>query len=135
MRVTLLASLAVLAALLLLPLAGPPAHPSPDPFRLVDAEHVSNLLGKPGVYVFDANTREVYVRGHLPGARFVSYKDYPASTLPQDRGATLIFYCKNPRCMASHEAARRAAEMGYSNVLVMRDGIDGWGEAGKPVER
>jgi rhodanese-related sulfurtransferase len=37
--------------------------------------------------------------------------------------------------MASHEAARRAVEMGYSNVLVMSDGIDGWVKAGKPVER
>jgi rhodanese-related sulfurtransferase len=37
--------------------------------------------------------------------------------------------------MASHEAARRAVEMGYSDVLVMGAGIDGWVAAGKRVER
>jgi rhodanese-related sulfurtransferase len=35
--------------------------------------------------------------------------------------------------MASHEAARRAVDAGYTNVEVMADGIKGWKEAGKPV--
>lgn len=37
--------------------------------------------------------------------------------------------------MASHEAARRAVQLGYRNVFVMSDGIDGWVKAGLPVER
>ena len=82
----------LLAFLLMLPLAAA----AKDPFRLVGADEVSNLLGKPGVYVFDANPPEVFAKGHLPGARLISYRDYPASALPQDRLATLIFYCKNP---------------------------------------
>jgi rhodanese-related sulfurtransferase len=36
--------------------------------------------------------------------------------------------------MASHQAARRAAELGWKNVFVMPDGIDGWVQAGKPIE-
>ena len=35
--------------------------------------------------------------------------------------------------MASHEAARRAVDAGYTNVSVMVDGITGWHNAGKPV--
>jgi rhodanese-related sulfurtransferase len=35
--------------------------------------------------------------------------------------------------MASHEAARRAVEAGYTNVSVMGDGIIGWKDAGKSV--
>jgi len=35
--------------------------------------------------------------------------------------------------MASHEAARRAVEAGYTNVSVMVDGITGWHNAGQPV--
>ena len=35
--------------------------------------------------------------------------------------------------MASHEAARRAVDAGYTNVEVMADGIKGWKEAGKEV--
>jgi rhodanese-related sulfurtransferase len=37
--------------------------------------------------------------------------------------------------MASHHAAREAAKLGYANVFVMADGIDGWVKGGKPVEK
>ncbi|MGO9453154.1 MAG: rhodanese-like domain-containing protein [Candidatus Binataceae bacterium] len=36
--------------------------------------------------------------------------------------------------MASHEAARRAVQAGYTDVSVMADGITGWRAAGKPVQ-
>jgi rhodanese-related sulfurtransferase len=36
--------------------------------------------------------------------------------------------------MSSHQAARRAAELGYARIYVMSAGIDGWRAAGKPVE-
>jgi len=35
--------------------------------------------------------------------------------------------------MASHEAARRAADAGYTNLSVMSDGIVGWRNAGQRV--
>jgi rhodanese-related sulfurtransferase len=37
--------------------------------------------------------------------------------------------------MACHEAARRAAKVGFKNVFIMPAGIDGWVKAGKKVER
>lgn len=37
--------------------------------------------------------------------------------------------------MASHTGAGRALEMGYTNVFVMSEGIAGWVEAGKPVQK
>src|SRR6266581_4205780 len=35
--------------------------------------------------------------------------------------------------MASHGAARRAVEAGYTDVSVMVDGLKGWRAAGQPV--
>lgn len=35
--------------------------------------------------------------------------------------------------MASHKAARRAAELGFTRVFVMEEGIDGWARAGHQV--
>jgi rhodanese-related sulfurtransferase len=35
--------------------------------------------------------------------------------------------------MASHKAARRAVEAGYTDVAVMVDGLKGWKAAGQPV--
>jgi rhodanese-related sulfurtransferase len=36
--------------------------------------------------------------------------------------------------MASHAAARRAVEAGYTNVAVMVDGIAGWANLHEPIE-
>jgi rhodanese-related sulfurtransferase len=36
--------------------------------------------------------------------------------------------------MASHEAARRAVQAGYTNVSVMVDGIAGWVKMHEPVQ-
>jgi len=35
--------------------------------------------------------------------------------------------------MASHKAARRAVEAGYTDVSVMVEGLKGWKAAGNPV--
>jgi rhodanese-related sulfurtransferase len=36
--------------------------------------------------------------------------------------------------MASHAAARAAAQLGYTKIYVMPDGIQGWVKAGKPTQ-
>ncbi|MGC1676350.1 MAG: hypothetical protein WA740_02355 [Candidatus Binataceae bacterium] len=36
--------------------------------------------------------------------------------------------------MASDDAARRAAQAGYTDLSEMKDGIEGWRAAGEPVE-
>ncbi len=66
-----------------------------EPYGTLGVAQVAAELGKPGVYLFDANPPEVYAKGHVPGARLVSYK-VAASDLPADHSARLIFYCKNP---------------------------------------
>jgi len=55
--------------------------------------------------------------------------------LPRDLQATLIFYCAERRCFASHAAAREAVKLGYRSVLVMPEGIFGWVNAGLPTSK
>lgn len=38
----------------------------------------------------------------------------------------LLFYCQNPQCWMSYNAALRAIHMGFSNVLWYRGGIEAW---------
>ena len=57
---------------------------------------LQQLLGKPGVHVYDVNTPERFQQGRLPGATHVT-NDTVAERLPEDRNATLIFYCTNPK--------------------------------------
>ena len=37
--------------------------------------------------------------------------------------------------MACHQAARAAVNLGYKNVFIMSEGIQGWKKAGQPVEK
>jgi len=88
-----------------------------------------------GAVAVDANsdsTREK--KGTVPNAVILtsSYK-YELTELPQDKSKDLIFYCANTHCNASDAAAERAASNGYEKVHVMREGIQGWKDAGKPT--
>jgi rhodanese-related sulfurtransferase len=84
--------------------------------------------------VFDANDRETYDAGHVPGATWVHYDSVTAEVLPADTSAPVVFYCGGPTCGAAPTAAETAISLGYTNVSVMRAGISGWREAGQPVE-
>ena len=70
----------------------------------------------------------------MPGATWVHYDSVTAEMLPTDHTASLVFYCANESCTASHTAAEAAVALGYSDVSVMGGGIQGWLAAGKPVE-
>jgi rhodanese-related sulfurtransferase len=84
--------------------------------------------------VFDANNQETFAEHHVPGAHWVDYHTVSAAELPADHATSLVFYCANEQCSASHHAADAAIDLGYSDVSVMGGGIQGWIEAGKPVE-
>lgn len=57
------------------------------------------------------------------------------SMLPADKAGLLIFYCKGPKCTKSRDAARKAIELGYTNVLVYNEGLPGWGKKGFPMDK
>ncbi len=80
------------------------------------------------VAILDANNSEARAdAGVVPGAiQLTSYNKYALTELPQDKATTLVFYCYNPYCQASHAAAERAIGAGYKDVRVMKAGIEGW---------
>ncbi|HYA64879.1 MAG TPA: rhodanese-like domain-containing protein [Candidatus Sulfotelmatobacter sp.] len=103
-------------------------------FAHVSIDEVERFLGRPGVYIFDVNVPEIWAEHHLPGA--IHVKDAKLRRyLPADKHAILIFYCAEPRCTASEAAATEAVRLGYTRVYVMAEGIFGWINAGKPVEK
>jgi rhodanese-related sulfurtransferase len=74
--------------------------------------------------------------GVIPGAVLLTDSDtFSTSELPADKTKTLVFYCANTRCGASHDAAKRALTAGYANVKVLPDGIAGWVKAGKQTAK
>ncbi len=97
---------------------------------------VRKLVETKSATVLDANgedTRKQY--GVIPGATLLSSADdYALSELPKDKSARLVFYCGGLKCRASDHAAERAAESGYTQVSVMREGIRGWKDSGAPTQ-
>jgi len=51
--------------------------------------------GKLKLAVFDNNQHDVFNKGHIPGARWVDFKNVQASDLPADKDTELVFYCAN----------------------------------------
>jgi len=105
-------------------------------FAMVSVDDVATRVEQhdPHLAVFDANGAETYAEHHVPGATWVHYDAITADVLPADHATSLVFYCANEHCSASHAAADSAIDLGYTDVAVMGAGIQGWVDAGKPVE-
>lgn len=85
------------------------------------------------IVVFDANPPDIFSKHHVPGALHVEYDQVSGTDLPADKARAIVFYCMNERYGASPVAARRARELGWTQVYLMPVGIRGWMDAGLPV--
>ena len=85
------------------------------------------------VAILDVNNDDARkVAGVVPSAILLSsYNQYAITELPKDKNTTLVFYCYNSYCQASHAAALRAIGAGYKDARVMKAGIAGWNKANK----
>ncbi len=88
-----------------------------------------------GAVAVDANSNRTRKKnGTVPDAVILtSSSKYDLAQLPTDKSKDLVFYCSNTWCAASDAAAERASAHGYQNVHIMREGIKGWKDAGKPT--
>jgi rhodanese-related sulfurtransferase len=102
--------------------------------ELTPAE-VEKRRKEPNFYVFDNNTKDRFVKGHVPGAKWVDPSAITAVDLPTDKNAVLVFYCANTACSACHVGAEAAIKLGYAKVYIMPEGIMGWEAAKLPVEQ
>jgi len=100
--------------------------------NLVDFDFVKQWVAIPpkkGVMLIDARpAARKFNPGHIPGAinipddKFEQMKDL----LPQDKSMLLIYYCEGPECVLSHNSARKAEALGYTNVKVYTNGYPEW---------
>lgn len=58
--------------------------------------------------------------------------DQAVGELPQAKDAMIVLYCRSGRM--SEIAARKLAELGYSNVVHLRGGMLDWDQAGYPLQ-
>jgi len=115
-----------------------PEKPAAGAVKQISIDALAALLQqRTDVSVLDANPDSVRSSlGTVPGAVLLtSASRYQLTELPAEKDRTLVFYCFNEQCTASHAAAKRASAAGYSHVLVLSAGIQGWKAAGRPTRR
>lgn len=65
------------------------------PIKEISAEEVRRGLGSGSFVLLDANLHGQWVRGHIPGARYVGLEGIEPGALPDDKNAMLVFYCES----------------------------------------
>jgi len=86
--------------------------------------------------IVDARTPDVDHGKRIPGAvnlHAKSSEDEIKSAL-ESEDALIVAYCANVHCPMAANMAKRLRDMGYENVLVYHEGLDGWTAAGFPSE-
>ena len=121
-----------LCALALTPLVAFAAEKFPD----ISHDELKQAIAEKKVTLIDVNGSDSYKAGHIPGAiDFATTKDELASKLPSDKNALIVAYCANEQCGAYQAGARKAKELGYTNVKHYPKGIMGWKESGEKTEK
>ncbi len=92
--------------------------------KTVTKEEVAQMIKVKNVVVVDARDEKSFEAGHINGAI-----NYSKASLPADKDAALVFYCGGIKCPAAAKAAKKAAEEGYTNVMVFRGGWAEWSQS------
>lgn len=90
------------------------------------------IANREPVTLLEALPERFYRDGHLPGALHMPHDqvDALAARLLPDKQAEIVVYCASNTCKNSEIAARRLAQLGYTNVAVYAGGKAEWRDAG-----
>lgn len=122
---------ATLCALILAPIALF-AGEFPD----ISHDDLKKAIAEKKVTLIDVNGSDSYKAGRIPGAiDFASSKADLAAKLPKEKDALVVAYCGNEQCGAYAAGAKKAKELGYTNVKHYSKGLQGWKGAGESLEK
>ncbi len=65
------------------------------PIGEISAQEVYSRIGTGEFVLLDANLRGQWIRGHIPGAKYVGMEGVTRDVLPSDREKLLVFYCES----------------------------------------
>ena len=104
-------------------------------FADITIPQLKKAIADKSVTVIDVNNGDSYKAGHITTAiHFEKEKAALEKSLPANKDALVVAYCGGPKCKAYQEAAKKAKELGYTNVKHLSAGISGWKAAGEATE-
>jgi len=112
-----------------------PARAGPTAIRKVGVEEFDRLRQDQGSLILDVRTAEEYQAGHLEGAinLDVTEPDFARKISGLDKGKTYLVHCAAGRRSAS--ACSKMAAAGFTSLIDLESGMNGWKSAGKPIVR
>ena len=89
-----------------------------------------------GALVIDVRERSVSAGSHLPGALLIPLEVLAArlSTMEVAKAQTIVVYC-NQGAGRGPAAVQALTEAGFTNVVNLQAGIEGWRAAGLPTAK
>ena len=105
---------------------------------VVNTEGLATLIqSKVPLKLFDARSGKYDDGQRIPGAQQLSADADEAviATAIPDKSALVVTYCAGVKCPASKALSDRLKKLGYTNVIEYPQGISGWLEAGKAVDK
>ena len=99
-------------------------------YPAVSVEWVKKQLDKNAdlVLVDSRPKRKKYDKGHIPTAVSIPDTQFKKhmDKLPEAKDTQLVFYCGGFKCKLSHKSAKKAIDLGYTNVKVFAAGYPAW---------
>lgn len=102
-----------------------------EPERVEPIEAAKKVAAGEALLVCAYDDRSKFAEMELEGAIPLDEFRARVSSLAADR--QIIFYCACPGEASAAALAERYREMGYTNVSVLRGGVDGWKRSGLAI--
>ena len=104
-------------------------------WQRVDVEEFDQAIeDHPEALLLDVRTQTEWEQdGHLENATLIPHTELEArgDELPSEKDSLILLYCRSGN--RSQDAAQTLVDLGFTNIIELESGINGWKDAGKSV--
>ena len=103
-------------------------------FRIVSTDELQRRLDRDsGLHLLNVETGRSFTGELIPGSRRLPVDRIGQQPFAVSKDAEIVTYCGGPQCSQGAEAARELFALGYTNIAVYKDGLEGWKAAGNEI--
>jgi rhodanese-related sulfurtransferase len=104
-------------------------------WQRVDVEEFDQAIEEnESAFLLDVRTQTEWEQdGHLENATLIPHSELEAreGELPSEKDTMILLYCRSGN--RSQDAAQTLIDLGFTNIIELETGINGWKDAGMPV--
>ncbi|EHR76614.1 MAG: Rhodanese-related sulfurtransferase [uncultured Candidatus Poseidoniales archaeon] len=104
-------------------------------WQRVDVEEFDQAIEEnESAFLLDVRTQTEWEQdGHLENATLIPHSELEEreGELPSEKDTMILLYCRSGN--RSQDAAQTLVDLGFTNIIELETGINGWKDAGMPV--